>query len=1081
MDSRILLPFLITAALSAQTQVDRLNASLKALTLVSIDDWKYTAGAPYTAESIKEFSRPGFAAAGWEELKLEQSIYPDSCWLRREVVLPDHYLGRPVSGAVRLLLSLDDYGYLWVNGEEKGHFPWDGDFLLTENAKPGMRFVLLIKAINTGGPLRLLRARITFEQSAPLLARIEDLTLSLKVGQKLLGGDTYQTNARLRVDPGLDKSKLDRAEKEALYQQLQGAARQVDVAALRKGEIAKFNASLEAIRPALEAVDDFAKRFTLFFGANAHIDAAWLWRKAETQEVCKNTFASVDNIMAQYPQFTYTQSAACYYDWMERLHPRVFEAIRRRVQEGRWEITGGMWIEPDCNLPDGISWARQLLYARRYFLQRFGKTVKIGWNPDSFGYNWNMPQFYRNAGMDAFITQKIGWNDTNVFPYRVFWWEAPDGSRILSYFPFDYVNTVDDPFRLVDWLRQFEANTGFTRLLILFGVGDHGGGPSMEMLERIERLKSLSIYPAIEYGTAETYLNWLRTEDLSGVPVWKDELYLEYHRGTFTTQAEMKASNRKSEVLLANTEKFAALAAWSGHPYPRADLEEAWKLVMFNQFHDILPGSSIREVYVDAREDYGRAEEIGRFQLSRALAEIGRQINTALVKKGQAIAVFNPLAWERSDIVHLPLQPGDDKEYAIFDLSGREAPSQTVPSGKYQREVIFMAENVPPLGYRLFEMRQQSPRWFEAPDDREAGSLHLTANMLENDFFKVTVDTQSGWVSSIFDRQNNREALNGPGNELQLFEDRPAAWDAWNIGLKQRYQTRFLGIETAENGPLRVTLRARHTFLNPNTRKDFPTEDFPSSFFNQEITLYRRLPRIDFCTTVDWWENHTMLKVAFSLNLSTDMASYEIPYGSIRRPTGLSNPADKGKWEVAALRWADLSQADYGISLLNNSKYGHDAKGNVLRLSLLRSPRWPDPTADRGRHAIEYALYPHRGDWREAQTVRRGYEFNTPLLALALEKHPGHLPAQHSFVSLEPANLVLAALKQAEDDSAAWVVQWYEANGEAAEAALTLPSPPRRAVLSNFLEEDLQEVGFAGRVVRVPTGSNAIVTVKVYF
>ncbi|MDZ7344253.1 MAG: alpha-mannosidase, partial [candidate division KSB1 bacterium] len=506
-------------------------------------------------------NRPGFDDRKWATLKIDEEIYPDSCWLRKEVVLPQRFLGEPVSGPVRFLVSVDDYGYLFVNGENKGHFPWHGEFELTKEAKPGQKLVLVIKAINTGGPLRLLRAQIELEKSKPLRQMIDDLALSLRTGQKLLSFDTYQTNARVKTDPGIDQSTMSKSEKQRLNELLQGLAARVDVQALVDGKMDQFNASVAEVRGQLEPIAEFAQRFTLIFDANAHIDAAWLWREKETVDVCKNTFGSVLKMMAARPDFTYTQSSAAYYDWMETFYPELFEKIKQRAQQGRWEVIGGMWVEPDCNLPSGESWARHLLYAKRYFKHQFGVEVTIGWNPDSF---------------EAFITQKIGWNDTNVFPHRLFWWEGPDGSRILAYFPFDYVNTIGDPFRLVDWLRQYEANTGMTNMMILFGVGDHGGGPSPEMLDRIERLKALDIYPQVEYGTVTQYLDWLKNQNLETIPTWRDELYLEYHQGTYTTQAKVKQRNRESEVLLTNAEKFSALASWRGAKYNSSDLEEAW-------------------------------------------------------------------------------------------------------------------------------------------------------------------------------------------------------------------------------------------------------------------------------------------------------------------------------------------------------------------------------------------------------------------------------------------------------------------------------------------------------------------------
>ncbi|MBI4810162.1 MAG: alpha-mannosidase, partial [Ignavibacteriales bacterium] len=929
--------------LFAQSNVDNLVQTLDSLCAVSFNDWRASSDLkqPISGDPTKS----GFDDSKWTSIKLNQRLTLDSCWIRKEIVLPRQILGQPVSGTIKLSVSVDDYGYLWVNGEGKGYFPWDGEFELTKDAKPGQKFVIAIKAINTGGPLRLIRAEIESEKSKEVNRLVKDFSTSLRVGQKLLSFDTYQTNARRKQDPGIDKSVMDREEKIRLNNLLQKLADEVDVRSLALGSLEKFVASLDKVRPQLKPVGDFAKRYTLFFDANAHIDAAWLWRERETIEVCKNTFTSVLNMMDSRPDFTYTQSSAAYYDWMEQLYPDVFKRMIPRVKDGRWEIIGGMWIEPDCNLPSGEAWMRHLLYAKRYFKEKFGVDVKIGWNPDSFGYNWNMPQFYINAGIDAFITQKIGWNETNVFPHRVFWWESPDGSRVLSYFPFDYVNTVDDPYRLVDWVRQFDANTGFTKMMILFGVGDHGGGPSDDMIDRIEHLKTLDIYPSIEYGTTTQYLDWLKTQNLSTIPVWKDELYLEYHQGTYTTQAKGKEWNHKSEVLLTNAEKFSSLSAMFGGRYNNADIEEAWKHVLFNQFHDILPGSSIREVYVDAPERYKQSDEIGSFELKKSLTHLSKLVNTSMIKKGEPILIS-----------------------------------------------------------------------------------------LENEFFSLAIDEMSGEVKSIIDKRNRKEILAGHGNELQMLEDKPSAWDAWNIGLTGvKFPTTLRMIEVVENGPVRATIRITRDYLKPGVKKEAPTQDYPSTFFIQEIILYDGIDYIDFKTDVDWWEEKTMLKVAFPVTVNSTVATYEIPYGTIQRSTQWRDSWDSAKVEVPAQRWADLSQEDLGVSLLNNSKYGYDIKGNVMRLSLLRSPVWPDPTADRGKHSIQYALYPHAGSWQRTQTIRRGYEYNYPPLAIVSDKHKGKLPASHSFIQLQPENLVLTTIKKAED-SEAWIFQWYDAKGEESEA-----------------------------------------------
>lgn len=1071
--SRLFLLTLIPLITFSQTNVDRLVKALDSLTLSSFNDWKVSPDLK-TFRPTGDPTRPGYDDSGWATLKLNQNIYPDSCWMRKEIVLPSKILGKPISGSMKLLVSVDDYGYLWVNGVSKGHFPWDGEFELTANARPGEKILIVIKAINTGGPLRLIRAQIASEEFKSLRSAIENLSLSLRVGQKLLSFDTYQTSSNQRVDPGTDKSTVDKAEKRRLNDLLQSTAAAIDLRPLIDGPLEKFQASLADVRTTLKPVDAYAKRFTLYFNSNAHIDAAWLWRLGETIEVCKNTFASVLNMFNARPDFTYTQSSAAYYDWMEQLYPDLYGRIRERIKDGRWEVIGGMWIEPDCNLISGESWSRHLLYAKRYFRQKLGVDVKIGWNPDSFGYNWNMPQFYRNAGIDAFITQKIGWNDTNVFPYRLFWWEGPDGSRVLSYFPFDYVNEVKNGYQLVDWLRQFEANTGMTKMMVLFGVGDHGGGPSLDMLDRIDQFKSLDIFPTIEYGNAGTYLQWIKKHDLSTLPVWKDELYLEYHQGTFTTQANMKKFNRTDEVLMTNAEKFSTLAALSGKNYNAPALEKAWKSVLFNQFHDILPGSSIREVYIDAAETHQKAAEIGKFELGGSLQYLAGHVNTSKLSGAVPVVVFNPLSWDRTDVVKLSLSRGDEEAYAVLDENGREIPSQVIRVGEYQRVVMFIARDVRSLGYKTYQLKKQRPSEVKS-------GLSVTGEAIGNEYFTVALDQKTGWVRSVTDKRSGREVLGGEGNKLQLLADYPSAWDAWNVGLTGvEYPSTFRNIEVVERGPVRVVLRVTRDYLKPGVKKDFPTEDFPSSFFTQDVILYDGIDRIDFKTDVDWWEEKTFLKVAFPLAVQDTMATYEIPYGTIQRSTQMRDSWEKAKVEVPARSWADISQKDYGVSLLNNSKYGYDIKGNVIRLSLLRSPKWPDPTADRGKHSIEYSLYPHAGSWRDANTVRRGYEFNYPLIGELTDVHKGELPLQHSFVQLSPSNLVLAGLKKAEDGGG-WIVQWYDAKGEETEAVVTFPKTPKHVTLSNFMEEEGASVPIENNSVRVKTKRSSVVTLKVSF
>ncbi|HTK80810.1 MAG TPA: glycoside hydrolase family 38 C-terminal domain-containing protein [Bacteroidota bacterium] len=1066
--------FFCSSIAGAQTNVERLANTVDSVSMVSFNNWKMSPDLKNARNLGDDPARPEFDDSKWENLRLNQNVYPDSCWLRKSITLPSTYLGQPISGPMKFLVSVDDYGYVWVNGESKGYFPWDGEFELTKDAKPGQTFLIVIKAINTGGPLRLLRAQLQLEKSSALRQKLQDFGMSLRVGQKLLGFDTYQSNARRKIDPGTDKSKADASEKKRLAALLQEVAAKVDVDALGRGQMERFEKSLSDAKAALQPVREFAKRFTLYFDANAHIDAAWLWRDKETIQVCKNTFSSVFNMMNARPEFTYTQSAAAYYDWMEQLYPEVFKGIQQRVKEGRWEVVGGMWVEPDCNLPSGESWMRHLLYSKRYFRQKLGADVKIGWNPDSFGYNWDMPMFYNNAGIDAFITQKIGWNERDVFPYRVFWWQSPDSSRVLSYFPFDYVNTIDDPYQLVDWMRQFEANTGFTKMMILFGVGDHGGGPSIEMLDRIKRLDSLDIYPTLEYGTTTTYLDWLKKQDLTQVPVWNDELYLEYHQGTYTTQAKMKEYNRKSEVLLTNAEKFSSIASMYGRKYNSQDLETAWRSTLFNQFHDILPGSGIRENYIDATEKYKHVEALGGYELQQSIESLAKNIGTSAIKNGTPVVVMNPLAWKRSDLVSLEVPASDGEDFRIFDNNGKEVAAQSIPKDEHHRTVIFVSHDIPALGYAVYTLKK-------GKSTLTSGHLKWSKLGIENQSLGVWINSDSGWIDGITLKQPEKNILKGFGNELQILEDKPSAWDAWNIGLTGvKYPSKLRSIEIVEQGPVRTVARITRDYLKPGVTKDFPTEDFPTTFFTQDIMLYDGLDRVDFKTDVDWWEDKTMLKVAFPLNVRDTVATYEIPYGSIQRSTQWRNSWDSAKVEVPGQRWADLSQDDFGVSLLTRSKYGFDIKGSTMRLSLLRSPKWPDPTADRGKHSIEYALYPHAGRLEKAQVTRKGFEYNTPLISVVTDRHKGKLPAQQSFVELQPSNLILTTLKKAED-SDAWIVQWYESAGKRTDARLTLPKMPRRVLMSNALEEDGPTVSYQKNVVTVRTKKSGVMTLKITF
>ena len=481
-------------------------------------------------------------------------------------------------------------------------------------------------------------------------------------------------------------------------------------------------------------------------------------------------------------------------------------------------------------------------------------------------------------------------------------------------------------------------------------------------------------------------------------------------------------------------------------------------------------------MYIDAAEEMQEARSTAAFELDRAIGALAGAVNTSSVRNAVPLLVFNTLAWDRSDIVEYPLERGDTNSYAVYHR-GRQSPWLHRSSDRtaHGRRLLFVARDVPAMGHDLYLLKAG-----KAPEATHG--LSAWNGGLKGPFFDVRIDTTSGWLRSIVDLRTGRELLAGPGNELQLLEDLPTAWDAWNIGWTGKlFPMTFRGAEVIETGPVRADRPPVPRLPEArDVRKEFPTEDFPSSFFTQDVILYNGLDRIDFVTAVDWWEDRIMLKVSFPLAVTDSAATYEIPYGSIRRSTRRVTSWEKAKVEVPAARWADVTSGGYGVSLLNTSKYGYDVTGNVMRLSLLRSPKWPDPTADRGKHTITYALYPHAGGPTEGLTVRRGYEVNTPLLTFRTTAHKGALPARHSGMRLEPSTLVLTSLKVAEDGDG-WVVQWYESAGKNTTARLSLPGKAKSARLSNFLEEEGQVLSPRGTEVEVQTPAHRVMTMRVRF
>lgn len=758
----------------------------------------------------------------------------------------------------------------------------------------------------------------------------------------------------------------------------------------------------------------------------SHIDIAWLWPLKETVRKCGRTFATIINLMREFPEFRYVQSEPQAYEFVKEQYPEVYEKIKEMVREGRWEVVGGMWLEPDCNIPSGESFVRQLLYGKRFFMQEFGIETKIEWLPDVFGFSPALPQILKKAGMDYFLTIKIFWNDTNRFPYTHFLWKGIDGTTIETFFP-RALNQDINIRELREAWQYLQVGGPVNRIAYLYGYGDGGGGPTREQIEKGRRFAKLPGLPACSFSSAKEFFSLISGR--KDLPVWDDELYLERHRGTMTTQARNKRWNRKAEFLLRDAEFLAFLSG----AYPKEKFDRAWKLVLLNQFHDILPGSSIGEVYVDSRRDYEEIFSIGEEIKKNSLKLFVSRIDTKGEGK-EAVVVFNTLSWYRKSLVEIDLPEG------------------LMVNADCQRKgdkILFMAD-VPSMGYKVFQVIEGTP---------QEGGLIVENDHLENSFFSLDVD-EEGRITRLYDKVNQREVLAGPGNDFFLFHD---LGDAWEV--EKDYEVKFWKVGKAEKvvverGPLRGVLRLEWRFGD--------------SRMVQDLTIYRDIPRIDFVTYVDWHERHKLLKVAFPVNVRARYATYNIAYGNLQRPTHTNTSWEWARFEVSGHKWADLSDSGYGVSLMNDCKYGYDIRGNVMRLSLLRAPTHPDPEADQGEHHFTYSLFPHKAGLEEV--VKWAYDLNVPLIAHKEAHHDGELPEEFSFIKAK--GVVIGAVKRAEDDDSL-VIRCYEPLGQATKAEIWLAKDIKEAMECDLLERPIGTVQVAGNTLHFDAHQFEIKTFKI--
>ena len=1028
--------------------------------------WKLHAGDLAHGEAV------GLDESSWQSIAIGAKAPNDAVWFRQTIQVPDTLSGYDLTGArISFQFHAQANGpmpqIIYFNGRRIAMGDDLEPIVLFDSAHPGDKITVAVKLLHTVDTKTFKGATlgIEFPESRP---NPDDLRLEF-------------LSAALLV-PSLSQNDA------AQMATLNGVIKAVDTAALDGHDQAKFDASLKSAHAKLDGLKPLLEQAEFHLTGNAHIDAAWLWPWTETVDVVKRTYGTALQLMYEYPQYTFTQSAAAYNEWLADKYPDMNADIMRRIKEGRWEIVGGMWVEPDLNMPDGESLVRQLLVGKRWYKQNYGVDVRIGWNPDSFGYTWQLPQIYKKSGVDYFVTQKMTWNDTNQLPFKLFWWESPDGSKVLAYFPHDYVNLSMSPTRLSgDLTAAREKSPGMTEMLDLYGIGDHGGGPTRAILdEGFHWAAPGHITPKYEFGSAQSFFSsvekqiapdskeWNYQSIAKGytppaaiagkvdIPTWKSELYFEYHRGVMTTQANHKRNMRESEEQVINAEKWSSLAWLDGKSYPAAEITEDWKKVLFNQFHDLAAGSGIGVIYRDAQKDYDVVRWSTNEISAAALAKVDETINTA--GNGIPVIVYNPLGWERSGEVVVHAQGGKPGV-----ASGAQVVESKTDEKTGVSDLKLHVLKVPALGYKVVWVGAGGPAkqgGESSAEGKEAGN----SITLENGTFRLAVDKQSGCITSLFDKKTNFETLASGtcGNQLQFFKDTPKEYDAWNIDPG-----------TLDVAPSVIDHADSVELVKADEPSICVTRHWQGSKFVQTFSLSANGDQVNVDNEIDWHERHILLKAAFPLAATGPFATYEIPYGSIDRPTTRNNSWEKAQFEVPAMRWADLGDGKHGLSVINDTKFGYDAVGNMLRLTLLRSPTWPDAEADQGHHHIRYALYPHTGTWKDALTVRHGYEFNYPLTAVATTAHPGSLPASHSYASVAPENVALTAVKKAED-AKGLIFRAYEWAGKDSTAEFHVPAGAMGATVSNMMETpEGSPLTVIGDVVKVPIHPYEILTIRV--
>lgn len=846
---------------------------------------------------------------------------------------------------------------------------------------------------------------------------------------------------------------LKKADEENYRRVLQSMAPALDALDLRDAYSEKFYSSIEKAEQILKEAFYSEEREcpTVSAIGHTHIDIAWLWTVEQTREKVLRSFSTVLRLMEQYPDYKFMSSQPILYQFVKEQEPEMYEKIKERIREGRWEVDGAMWLEADCNLTGGESLVRQIIKGHRFFLEEFGKESKSLWLPDVFGYSAALPQILKKSGIPYFMTTKIAWNQYDQLPNDTFIWKGIDGSEVFAFMPTttdydkdqglnisfsDTRNTttytgIVNPNMALGTFKRFQNRDLTEDTLMLFGFGDGGGGPTKEMLESAERLKyGIPGIPKIRQEFEQDYFDrtYEKIHDLPDMPTWDGELYFEYHRGTLTSMARNKRSNRKNEILYTQMETASCMAGIEKDEQLQNVLDKGWDILLINQFHDIVPGSSIKPVYEQTDKEYHEIEEAGKEELNRVVsAAVGR-----LSMEKEGVVVMNTQGYERDDLVVLD----DGTEIPrLVDEDGRNVPAQKTADGRY----LLYVSHIPPLGYK---------KLYETEELLEESTGKEWDYTFENPFIKVCFNEKME-ITSLYEKEAEKELIQEGrcGNVLRTYEDRPMQWDNWDIDVyyqRKPYEADWYSpARVIENGEVRMVVEFECGFLD--------------STVTQQVCLYHQIPRIDFRTKADWKTHHVILKTHFPVDVNTTRASYEIQFGNVERETTNNYSWDTAKFEACGHKWADLSENSSGISLLNDCKYGYGIKKGDMSLTLIKSGTYPNEDADIGEHEFTYSIYPHAGRWQEAKTVEMAYNLNVPMLAKRTGRQEGCGGEYESFLKCSQESCFVEVIKKAEDGNGV-IVRMYENKNNRIRAQIQTAYPIAHVYECNLLEENEEEL-----------------------